>query len=439
MRKFIAITWIVLLASGIVLAQDQQQEAQQADEERAGLRIVHLALGSGDVDVRIDDEVRLPGVVANTASGYMFVAPGEHTISAVRVGGAPAQPAETEDGTAQDPATQDPATQPPADPAAPGAQTEEGQPAPDAEVFSTTVNLEPGTYTTIVVLDVGTEGEQAAEGSEADTQQQEGAEGQAQMPQEVQDAQASIDEARTALDEDDAEGARQALETARERIGAALEQAGEEMQSALEDVRASIDEALQALDNDDLEGARQSLEGVEEQMAAVNESAQQQEQTEGTQDDDQQQAAQSGQRVEVVVVQDQLPTLPAANTATVRLVNVSRGGNLDLVGVLQREADEQEGEEQAEQTEEDVAPPVQGEDRFTGLGDLSFGAAAEYQEVPAATYHLQVQGQNGTVRLDLPDTILEPGVVYTFYASSTAEGDVLVTISVDGGVNRVQN
>ena len=465
MKRLIGLAITLLCACSIALAQEQQQEQQQAQgQELAAVRIVHLALDSGDVDIQFDGEVRIPGLSGNTTSGYVFVTPGQHEIAAVAAGTAPAPAAGEQEQGAQDPAAADqaaqdpagdPANQPAGDPAAQPAPVEPAPVEPAQPIFTTTVDLEAGSYTTVLVLSTGQDGEQAGQDAAA----QEGGDAQAaQQPAELQQASQAVQQANDALGQDDVEGAQQALQNALDQIDAAAQQVEGDMAATIEDARTSLQEAQQALQNDDVEAARNSLQQADDQMQEIQAQAGEQPaegdqaQAEGA-DDDAAQATQ-GERVEVVVIRDRIDTLPGASQAMVRLVNASRNGNLDLVGVLQAESDQQseeqaqddqqqEGEdaqqqEGAEQQPESQAQPVQGQDLFTGLSDLEFGAAGEYQEVPAASYHIQVQGQDDVVHLDLPDTMLEPGVVYTFYASSTGDGNVLVTISVDAGVNRAQ-
>ena len=455
MKRLSRITLVLLCACGLAFAQDQQEaQQQQPAEERAALRIVHLALGSGDIDIQIDGEPRIPRVAGNATSGYVFLPPGQHEISAVRAGAAPAA---GDDAAAQPPADPAAGEQPPQDPAADPMNQPPADPAaqpvdPATPLFTTSVDLEPGSYTTLVVLSTD---EQTAEGDPAP--QESGDPQDAQQPAELQQASQSVRDALDALDQDDLQAAQDATQSALDQIDAAAQQAEGDMATALESARGPLQEAQQALQNEDVEGARSALQQVDDQMQQVSAPP---EAAEGDGAAGGEPTPAQGQAVETVVIRDQIQSLPNASQAMVRLVNVSRNGSLDLVGVLQTEADAQESEQpeegqqqdqaegeeqqqddvqnQAQQEAEGQAAPVQGQDHFTGLSNLSFGAAGEHQQVPASTYHIQVQGQDGTVLLDLPDTTLESGVVYTFYASSTAEGNVLVTISVDAGVSRAQ-
>lgn len=422
MKKFFAIGLFASIAWGLVLAQDDQQAQTGGAPDLAALRIVHLALDRGNVDIQIDGEVRISGLTGNSTSGYVFVTPGQHEVVALRAAGAqaddaaqaPAEPAAPADDAAADPAA-DPAV--PADPAA-APETPAADAETDATLVSTTVNLEAGSYTTLLMLTGAAEGAGATAREEGDAAQD--------------------DVAGDAAAEDAAAG------------------------DAAEEVAGDADAA---------EGGDGAGGGAAEATTADG--------------------------VDVVVIQDRIQSIPGSSQAMVRLVNVSRSGDLDLVGVLQAESDaangadapagaedaradggadaeaeggdgaagsaEEDAAEAADQgdaaaeesagdaeadapaaegegadapTVEGRAQPVQGEDLFTGLSNLSFGAAGDYQQVPAATYHIQVRGQDETVHLDLPETVLEPGMVYTFFASSTVDGNVLITISVDAGVNR---
>ena len=73
---------------------------------------------------------------------------------------------------------------------------------------------------------------------------------------------------------------------------------------------------------------------------------------------------------------------------------------------------------------------VQGQTLVTSL---TTGNASTYVAVPAGTYQLQVQtAEGGNVVIDIPDSALEGGVVYTFYAFGSPTQDTLaINVSVD--------
>ena len=76
----------------------------------------------------------------------------------------------------------------------------------------------------------------------------------------------SINEAQMALQQDDVETARSALEEARQNLPQVSEQAGDDAQQQLDQVDQSIQQALDALEQDDVRAAQQALEEAKAPM-----------------------------------------------------------------------------------------------------------------------------------------------------------------------------
>ena len=202
-----------------------------------------------------------------------------------------------------------------------------------------------------------------------------------------------VDRALTSLD-NDVDAAQQDLRAALLAVQAQLEGATGDAQRALQDTETSIQEALTALDNEDAEGARQSLEAL--------------------------QGAQMG----------------GAQTGGATATDASTGGtdvSAQTGGAATGGADVSAQTGGAATGGAATATTPAQPQGSTLVSSLQTGNASDYVAVPAGTYQIQVQtADGGNVVLDIPNSTLESGVVYTFYAfGSATQGTLAVNVSVD--------
>ena len=191
-----------------------------------------------------------------------------------------------------------------------------------------------------------------------------------------------VDRALTSLD-NDVNAAQQDLRAALLAVQAQLEGATGDAQRALQATETGIQEALTALENQDAEGARQSLEAL--------------------------QGAQTGAATGGTDVSAQTGGAVTGGAD----VSAQTGGTATGGAAT-------------------ATTPAQPQGS-TLVSSLQTGNASDYVAVPAGTYQLQVQtADGGNVVLDIPNSTLESGVVYTFYAfGSATQGTLAVNVSVD--------
>ena len=190
-----------------------------------------------------------------------------------------------------------------------------------------------------------------------------------------------VDRALASLDSD-VNAAQQDLRAALLAVQAQLEGATGDAQRALQNTEARIQEALTALDNDDAESARQSLEAL--------------------------QGAQTGGVTDTATGAVTGGADVSAQTGDAVTGGAATGGA--------------------------ATTPAPAQPQGSALvSSLQTGNASDYVAVPAGTYQLQVQtADGGNVVLDIPNSTLESGVVYTFYAfGSATQGTLAVNVSVD--------
>ncbi len=283
----------------------------------------------------------------------------------------------------------------------------------------------------------------------------------------------------TALEGNDLETAQQDLRAALLAVQAQLEGAEGETLTALQSTETSIQEALTALENDDTEGALVTLQTVQgdaaEQAedttggAEVADTAQtggmtgaaetggapaDQPQVEGSVGNalaaleaGDVAGAQNELRAVLLVVQSDIETAEGDALVTLQETEASvqealtaldaddQEGALTVLQTVQTGAAATDTATDADAAATGGAPAeaqaeVQGQTLVSGL---STGNASDYVAVPAGTYQLQVQtAEGGNVVLDIPDSVLEGGVVYTFYAfGSPTQGTLAINVSVD--------
>ena len=107
---------------------------------------------------------------------------------------------------------------------------------------------------------------QAQEGQQQDGGGQEGQQAQGDLAQTLQTAHDSVQSALNQL-EDDPEAAAQALQQAQDELAAATDSASGDQQEALQQIQQGIQDARTAIEEDDIEGARSTLQDVEAQLA----------------------------------------------------------------------------------------------------------------------------------------------------------------------------
>ena len=287
----------------------------------------------------------------------------------------------------------------------------------------------------------------------------------------------------TALEADDLETAQQDLRAALLAVQAQLEGAEGDTLQALQSTETSIQDAITALDNDDTAGALttlQTVQGAQTGGAAVEVEVTGGatggvtggEQTGGAQTGGAQTGgapadpaqvegsvetalaaleagdvtgAQNELRAVLLVVQGQIETAEGDQLATLQTTEASvqealtaldtEDTELALTTLQDAQAgvvvtDAATGGAVAEAAPAEAQTQVQGQ---TLVSNLSTGNASSYVAVPAGTYQLQVQtAEGGNVVIDIPNSALEGGVVYTFYAfGSPTQGTLAINVSVD--------
>ena len=291
----------------------------------------------------------------------------------------------------------------------------------------------------------------------------------------------------TALEADDLETAQQDLRAALLAVQAQLEGAEGDTLQTLQSTETTIQDAITALENDDTEGALatlQTVQGAQTGGAAVEVEATGGAtggETGGVTGADQTGGAQTGGaqtggapaeptqvdgsvetavaaleagdvtgaqnelRAVLLVVQgqietaegDQLTTLQATEASVQEALTALEADNQELALTTLQDAqagvvvttEAATGGAVAE-APADAQAQVQGQTLVTSL---TTGNASSYVAVPAGTYQLQVQtAEGGNVVIDIPDSTLEGGVVYTFYAfGSPSQGTLAINVSVD--------
>ncbi len=138
--------------------------------------------------------------------------------------------------------------------------------------------------------------------------------------------------------------------------------------------------------------------------------------------------------LELAVFTDPLTALPPSGQALVRVVHASP--DAPAVTIVAASPEEVQAAATGGVTGAGtggVAPEgpqaIQGQTLVSGL---SYNTASEYAALPAGSYQLQARTDDGTVALDLPDTLIDAGTAYTFYIfGSVVEGTLSANVSVD--------
>ncbi len=137
----------------------------------------------------------------------------------------------------------------------------------------------------------------------------------------------------------------------------------------------------------------------------------------------------TGGAYELVTFTDTLGDFPPAGDALVRVIHVSPDAPAVLLVATP------EGSQNAPSGADSPAalPLIEGPALVT---NLPFAFSSAYTALAADTYHLQVQTANGVAVLDLPDTSIEAGTVYTFYLSGRSASTLAMNVSVDALVSQ---
>lgn len=492
MNRIVSIVIALAAVLGLwAAAQDGQEQAAQA-QERAAVRILHLAPDQANVEVRINDEPAFEDVAGGTTSGYVFVPAGEHTITifAARgaadaaAAGAANEPATTPEGQPADPT--DAAAPAGTDPAAtdPAATDATAQGATGLEPLVTqTVTLEAGRYYTLIATQSNAQA--AGETAGGGTAQTEGqAETGGTLVVRLEPAEATVNVTGPDGFQESFTGPNEltGLTAGDYAVSATLEgyQTQETTVQVADGETTEVDVSLSALEQAEGQPATEGEQAAQTEQPDQAEQAEQepaqpegeQAETEQPEGEQPEQAAQAegeqpaddgvaggatGTRpmLSVRAIEDSL-TLPQAGQALVRVVHAAQDAPaLEVVAVREDQAQQQEqaqaegeqpegeqpeGEqaegEQAEaaqqQEQQGVAAPIEGE---TIAGGLAFGDASDYHTMGSGAFHLQVRTADGMVVLDLPGTNISPGAAYTIYAYG-GQGDqgLQVALSVDAGV-----
>ena len=135
--------------------------------------------------------------------------------------------------------------------------------------------------------------------------------------------------------------------------------------------------------------------------------------------------------LELITFTDTLGDFPPAGEALLRVVHVSPDAP---AATLVAAPEGSQGV--ASETGDDPAalPAIQGS---ALVANLPFGNSSPYTPFAADTYHFQVQTANGVAVLDLPDTLIEAGTVYTVYVSGRSASTLTANVSVDALVSQV--
>ena len=135
--------------------------------------------------------------------------------------------------------------------------------------------------------------------------------------------------------------------------------------------------------------------------------------------------------LELITFTDTLGDFPPAGEALLRVVHVSPDAP---AATLVAAPEGSQGV--ASETNNDPAAlqAIQGTALVT---NLPFGNSSPYTPFAADTYHFQIQTANGVAVLDLPDTLIEAGTVYTVYVSGRSASTLTANVSVDALVSQV--
>ena len=140
------------------------------------------------------------------------------------------------------------------------------------------------------------------------------------------------------------------------------------------------------------------------------------------------QPAGAGGALELVTFTDTLGDFPPAGEALVRMVHVSPDAPAVTLVVAP------EGSAPSAASGDPAAlEPLAGSAFVTGL---PFAFASAYAPLAAGIYDLQAQTANGVALLDLSDTLIEAGTVYTLYLSGRSASTLAMNASVDALVSQ---
>ena len=141
------------------------------------------------------------------------------------------------------------------------------------------------------------------------------------------------------------------------------------------------------------------------------------------------QATESGNSaLELITFTDTLGDFPPAGEALLRVVHASPGAPAaTLVAAPQGQGVTSEAGDPA------ALPAIRGTALVT---NVPFGSSSLYTPFAANTYHFQIQTADGAAVLDLPDTLIEAGTVYTVYVSGRS-ATLTANVSVDALVSQV--
>ena len=143
------------------------------------------------------------------------------------------------------------------------------------------------------------------------------------------------------------------------------------------------------------------------------------------------QAVESGSTLELITFTDTLGDFPPAGEALLRVVHVSPDAPAATLIAAP------EGSQGAASETGDDPAALQAIQGTALVANLPFGNSSPYTPFAADTYHFQVQTANGVAVLDLPDTLIEAGTVYTVYVSGRSASTLTANVSVDALVSQV--
>lgn len=232
-KRIATILLAAIMAWAISQEQDQTQQQQaQAQQQQAAVRVAHLAVGASSVQVTIDGETHFENLGAESLSDYILVPAGDHQVEIRAV-------QDAANGQQQD------------------GQQEGQQDEMDVQRGEVPEEVRQAVQS---ALDVVQQEADATDPEQQDQQEQDQQEGESENQQDADQQQ-------------DGEGAdaTQAVDQAVQRIGEAVQTAEAESLPLLEAVQASVEEARVALENDERQVAQEALQQA---MTLIEEGAQ---------------------------------------------------------------------------------------------------------------------------------------------------------------------
>jgi hypothetical protein len=171
--------------------------------------------------------------------------------------------------------------------------------------------------------------------------------GASDVPTPDHQVRQSIDEAQMALQQDDVETARGALEDAQQNIQQVADQTGDDAQLQVGQVEQSIQQALDALEQDDVDAAQQALEQakVPMQQAMLEQPPEQRSQSgehaeTAVADSERQTSAAAGGEESGEAAESPLAQIPASDLLGSQVVNDQGDTVAEIVDIVKRSDDE---------------------------------------------------------------------------------------------------